>query len=72
MVKVVEQRGTCWLADDDLTFEYSGKSMIPQKIPSIFLEIKQLVEGFIGVEFDGILVNYYPMEKVVWDTIVIQ
>lgn len=63
MVKVVEQRGTCWLADDDLTFEYSGKSMIPQKIPSLFLEIKQLVEDFVGLKFDGILVNYYPDGK---------
>lgn len=63
MVKVVEQRGTSWLADDELTFEYSGKSMIPQKIPSLVSEIKQLVEKFIGVNFDGILVNYYPDGK---------
>ena len=63
MVKVVEQRGTCWLANDKLTFEYSGKSMIPQKIPSLVIEIKELVEKFIGIKFDGILVNYYPDGK---------
>ena len=63
MVKVVEQRGTCWLADDELTFEYSGKSMTPQKIPSLVVEIKELVEKFISVKFDGILVNYYPDGK---------
>ena len=50
MVKVVEQRGTCWLADDDLTFEYSGKSMKPQKIPHLIQEIKDIIQKFIGVE----------------------
>ena len=55
-----EQRGTCWLADDNLTFEYSGKSMIPQKIPDIIQEIKNQVEEDFGIKFSGILVNYYP------------
>ena len=63
MVKVVEQRGTCWLANDNLTFEYSGKSMKPQKIPALIQEIKDIIQRFIGVEFDGILVNYYPDGK---------
>lgn len=63
MVSVIEQRGTCWLADDDLTFEYSGKSMIPQKIPKTVGEIKAIVENFFGLVFDGILVNYYPDGK---------
>jgi len=63
MEMVKEQRGTCWLADDDLTFEYSGKSMIPNKIPSLIGEIKKQIEEDFGIEFSGILVNYYPDGK---------
>ena len=49
MEMVKEQRGTCWLADDDLTFEYSGKSMIPQKIPDIIRGIKlQIERGYLS------------------------
>jgi alkylated DNA repair dioxygenase AlkB len=60
MEMVKEQRGTCWLADDDITFEYSGKSMIPQKIPDIIGSIKLQIERDFGIEFSGILANYYP------------
>ena len=62
-VKVIEQRGTCWLSNDELTFEYSQKSMIPQKIPSLIHEIKIMVEKKFNTTFDGILVNYYPDGK---------
>ena len=31
-----EQRGTCWLADDNLTFEYSGKSKLRYRVFSFF------------------------------------
>lgn len=62
-VKVIEQRGTCWFADDNLTFEYSEKKMIPQKIPLLINEIKNMVEEKFKVKFDGILVNYYPDGK---------
>lgn len=60
---VQEQRGTCWLADDDLTFEYSGKSMRPQKIPEVVKEIKSKIEKDFGIKFSGILANYYPDGK---------
>ena len=52
MEMVKEQRGTCWLADDDLTFEYSGKSMIPQKIPAVLnpgIRNSQLKDSFFIV-----------------------
>ena len=71
MVKVVEQRGTCWLADDDLTFEYSGKSMSPQKIPSLIQEIKK---HYRKIYWNKIWCNISKllsiMERVVWDIIV--
>lgn len=63
LMSVLEQRGTCWLANDGLTFEYSGKSMTPQKIPKIVGEIKDKIQNFFGIVFDGILVNYYPDGK---------
>ena len=60
-VEVPERRQTAWLSDTEtLTFEYSGKVMVPKPIPS-FIKVLQLklLEDF-GVEFDGILINYYP------------
>lgn len=60
-VEVPERRHTAWLSNNEsLTFEYSGKVMVPKAIPS-FIKILQLklLEDF-GIEFDGILVNYYP------------
>ena len=60
-VEVPERRHTAWLSDDEsLTFEYSGKVMVPKPIPS-FIKVLQLklFEDF-GINFDGILVNYYP------------
>ncbi len=60
MELVREQRGTCWLSDDDLTFEYSGKSMVPQNIPDIIRTIKNQIEADFGIKFSGILGNYYP------------
>ena len=60
LVEVEERRKTLWLSNNsNLTFEYSGKVMSPRKIPS-FLEVicLKLKEDF-GIEFDGILINYY-------------
>ena len=59
-VERLEKRGTCWLSDiPDLEFEYSGKKMIPQKIPEIIKKIKSLIYKDFGINFDGVLVNYY-------------
>jgi|TARA_B110001469_G_C9548433_1_gene272155 alkylated DNA repair dioxygenase AlkB len=57
---IVEQRGTSWLSDSDLTFEYSGKIMKPKKIPEIIKNLKLIIENKFNIVFDGILVNYYP------------
>ena len=59
-VIVKEQRGTCWLSNKNLPFMYSGKIMIPLKIPKTILDIKLKIEEEIKKEFDGVLVNYYP------------
>jgi alkylated DNA repair dioxygenase AlkB len=59
-VERLEKRGTCWLSDiPDLEFEYSGKKMKPQKIPKTIEKIKNLIYKDFGINFDGILVNYY-------------
>lgn len=57
---VEEQRGTCWLSNKNISFMYSGKIMIPLKIPKIIMDIKLEIEKEIKKEFDGILINYYP------------
>lgn len=59
-VEVEERRQTAWLSNNyNLTFEYSGKSMLPRKIPTFIESIRiQLLDDF-GIDFDGILVNYY-------------
>ena len=59
-VEVPEKRQTAWLSDNvNLTFEYSGKVMVSKPIPT-FIKVLQLklLEEF-GIDFDGILVNYY-------------
>ena len=59
-VKILEKRKTCWLSDDEnLTFEYSGKSMKPKKIPNILDELINKIYLDFGIKFDGILINYY-------------
>jgi len=61
LVEVPERRKTAWLSNDSsLTFEYSGKTMMPKPIPD-FIEILRLkLKSDFGISFDGILVNYYP------------
>jgi len=60
MVEVPERRKTAWLSNNRmLSFEYSGKIMSPTSIPTFIEVIRlKLVEDF-GIDFDGILVNYY-------------
>ena len=60
-VKVQERRKTAWLSNDEkLTFEYSGKVMKPVKIPDYFNGLIEKIKEDFGLEFDGILINYYP------------
>lgn len=60
-VKIQERRKTAWLSNDDnLTFEYSGKVMLPKKIPDYFIPLIGKIKEDFGIEFDGILINYYP------------
>ena len=60
LVEVNERRKTSWLSNNNsLTFEYSGKIMSPRKIPTCIELIRlKLLEDF-GINFDGVLVNYY-------------
>ncbi len=61
LVEVEERRQTAWLSQNpNLTFTYSGKTMIPQKIPKFIEVIRLQLEEDFGINFDGILVNYYP------------
>jgi len=65
--KVEEQRQTAWISDEDIVFEYSGKSMKSEGntfnplLKSIGDEIVQFVpvKGSESVKFDGLLVNLY-------------
>ncbi len=61
LVEVPEKRHTAWLSNNStLTFEYSGKVMCPKPIPTFIESIRiKLLEDF-GIDFDGVLVNYYP------------
>tara|TARA_B110000261_G_C13057123_1_gene346629 strand:+ start:537 stop:1115 length:579 start_codon:yes stop_codon:yes gene_type:complete len=60
-----ERRKTCWLSNDkSLTFEYSGKSMKPEKIPEVLNDMIELLNSDFGIKFDGILVNYYENGQV--------
>lgn len=60
-VKIQERRKTAWLSNDEnLTFEYSGKVMLPKKIPDYFIPLIGKIKEDFGIEFDGILINYYP------------
>ena len=60
-VKIQERRKTAWLSNDNnLTFEYSGKVMLPKKIPDYFIPLIGKIKEDFGIEFDGILINYYP------------
>lgn len=64
-VEIKEQRKTCWLSNDEnLTFEYSGKVMKPDKIPNIIQEITDMIYKDFGINFDGVLVNYYENGQV--------
>ena len=60
-IEVQERRHTAWLSNNSkLTFEYSGKVMSPKPIPTFIETIRiKLLEDF-GIDFDGVLVNYYP------------
>lgn len=60
-VEVPERRQTAWLSNNSkLTFEYSGKVMSPKPIPTFIESIRiKILEDF-GIDFDGVLVNYYP------------
>ena len=64
-VESKEPRKTCWLSNDEnLTFEYSGKIMKPDKIPNIVQEIIDMIYKDFGINFDGVLVNYYENGQV--------
>ena len=59
-IERIELRKTCWLSDNEkLNFSYSGKTMKPKKIPELIKKIKNLIYKDFGINFDGILVNYY-------------
>ena len=60
-VEVPERRLTAWLSNKpSLTFEYSGKVMSPKPIPNFIEALRiKILEDF-GIDFDGVLINYYP------------
>ena len=60
MIEREERRKTAWLSNNKgLTFEYSGKSMIPQSIPTFLESIRLSLKSDFGIDFDGVLINYY-------------
>ncbi len=61
----IERRKTSWLSNNNnLTFEYSGKVMKPNNIPTVLYDLIDLIKKDFGILFDGILVNYYENGQV--------
>lgn len=58
--EVPEKRQTAWLSNNkNLHFTYSGKVMVPKPIPPFIKTIKSKLFEDFGIQFDGVLVNYY-------------
>tara|TARA_B100001057_G_C22721103_1_gene899725 strand:+ start:277 stop:843 length:567 start_codon:yes stop_codon:yes gene_type:complete len=59
-IKRQERRKTIWLSNDpNLTFEYSGKIMSSNPIPLYLKPVLKKIKKDFGINFDGILINYY-------------
>ena len=58
---VLEDRGTCWLSDSALGFDYSGKSMAPVgQLRGAVAACRDAVRDGIGHHYCSVLLNHYP------------
>ena len=63
VARVTEDRGTCWLSDEELPFEYSGKRMAPSGRVTQFGHvacIRDSIGTSLGRHYCSVLVNHYP------------
>ena len=58
---VLEDRGTCWLSDAGLSFEYSGKSMAAAgELSGGVAAVRDAVSRSLGRHYCSVLANHYP------------
>ena len=57
--KVTTSRKVVWVADEDLSYTYSGVKKNPQEWSTPLLGIKQKLESFCGHQFNSCLLNLY-------------
>lgn len=54
-----EPRLTCWVADEGVTYKYSGKVNIATAWSSTLLDLKSKLERFSSARYNSVLINYY-------------
>jgi len=57
---VDEPRKTCWMSDNDVTLEYSDKTMKPIRMSKSIEEIRDKLNSEFNIYYDSVLVNLYP------------
>ena len=58
---VVEDRETCWLSDEGLRFDYSGKRMASSGALSGRVgAVRDAVRATLGDHYESVLINHYP------------
>ena len=57
--KIITTRKVAWVADQDLSYTYSGVKKNPQDWSMPLLGIKQKLESFCGNQFNSCLLNLY-------------
>ncbi len=57
--KITTTRKVVWIADQELSYTYSGVKKIPQEWSTPLLGIKQKLESFCGHQFNSCLLNLY-------------
>ena len=52
-------RLSCWMGDEWMSYGYSNNVMSPEPWQPLPGQIKRVVEEFLGVAFNSVLINYY-------------
>lgn len=57
--KITTSRKVVWVADQGLSYTYSGIKKNPQEWPATLLRVKERLESFSGHQFNSCLLNLY-------------
>ena len=52
-------RQQCWIADDGLSYRYSGQTMEPERWPDWLIPLTETVGEMAGERFNSVLANHY-------------